>query len=307
MKWIKKGLIFKPEGQFDWVVTHAMLPIADRIGDDLYRICFSGRDVLNRSLIGFMEVNINGPQNILRISEKLALGLGALGCFDDSGVTPTWIENYRGKKYMYYIGWNRGSTVRAAEVTGLAVSKDGGETFNRISEAPISDRTAKEPYTIQVLSCILVENGVWRGWYGSAIKWLNKDLPPYNIKYAEAKDPLCWVREGLTCIDFKYPNGSRISRACVRKWNGLYRMWYCCAIGNSGYRIGYGESKFAHTNWERKDQEVGIDVSESGWDSEMICYPFVFDPKGQIITLYCGNGYGKTGFGYAILEDEQGW
>jgi hypothetical protein len=303
VKWIKKGLILKPEGQFDWVVTHAMLPIADRIGDDLYRIYFSGRDALNRSLIGFIEVNINEPQNILRISEQPVLGLGALGCFDDNGVTPTWIENYQGKKYLYYMGWNRGSTVRAAEVTGLAVSEDGGKTFNRISEGPILDRTAREPYTIQVLSCVLVENGIWRGWYDSAIRWLNKDLPLYNIKYTEAKDPLCWVREGRTCIDFKYPNESRISRACVRKWSGLYRMWYCYAIGNSGYRIGYGESKFANTNWERKDQEAGIDVSESGWDSEMVCYPFVFNHKGQIIMFYCGNGYGKTGFGYAILEE----
>ena len=96
---------------------------------------FLGGIALNRSLIGYIEVDINEPQNILRISEKPVLGLGALGCFDDNGVTPTWIENYEGKKYMYYMGWNKGSTVRAAEVTGLAISKDGGKTFQRFSKA----------------------------------------------------------------------------------------------------------------------------------------------------------------------------
>ena len=47
---------------------------------------------------------------------------------------------------------------------------------------------------------------------------------------------------------------------------------------------------------------VGIDVSKNGWDSEMICYPYVFDHKGKRYMLYNGNGYGKTGFGLAVLE-----
>jgi hypothetical protein len=62
MKWVKKGLIFKPEGQREWVTTHAMLPVADRIRGDLYRIYFSGRDKLNRSLTGYIEIDINNPQ-----------------------------------------------------------------------------------------------------------------------------------------------------------------------------------------------------------------------------------------------------
>jgi len=36
----------------------------------------------------------------------------------------------------------------------------------------------------------------------------------------------------------------------------------------------------------------------------MICYPYVFKHKGRFYMLYCGNGYGKTGFGLAVLEDE---
>ncbi len=40
-----------------------------------------------------------------------------------------------------------------------------------------------------------------------------------------------------------------------------------------------------------------IDVSESGWDSEMIKYPCVFEHEGQLYMLYNGNSYGKTGIG----------
>jgi len=119
MKWVKKGLIFSPEGQHDWVTSHAMLPIADRIDGDLYRIYFSGRDRSNRSLIGYVEVDINYPQKILKLSTEPVLGLGALGAFDDNGVSPTWLVNNGREKYLYYFGWNKGSLVRAAEALAV--------------------------------------------------------------------------------------------------------------------------------------------------------------------------------------------
>lgn len=56
-------------------------------------------------------------------------------------------------------------------------------------------------------------------------------------------------------------------------------------------------------DWVRKDEEIGIDVSKQGWDSEMIEYPHVFDHKSKRYMLYNGNNYGKTGFGLAVLED----
>jgi len=80
-------------------------------------------------------------------------------------------------------------------------------------------------------------------------------------------------------------------------------MWYCYRGGTDMYRAGCAESKDG-IDWERKDAEAGIDVSESGWDSEMICYPCVFEHKGQRYMLYNGNDYGRTGFGLAILESD---
>lgn len=303
MKWVKKGLIFEPRGQFDWVVTHAMLPIAEKIKDDLYRIYFSGRDQSNRSLIGYIEVDMNDPEEILHLSDRPILGLGDLGSFDDNGVTPTWIMNHNGIKYLYYLGWNKRSTVRASEVTGLALSRDGGKTFQRYSRAPILDRTDGEPYTILVASCVLMEKGTWKMWYDSADEWINEDLPRYNIKYAESEDGIHWKRRGMISVGFKDRDETRISRACVLKENGIYRMWYCYAMGSGGYKIGYAES-LDGIQFAREDEEVGIDPSPSGWDSEMICYPFVFEHKGRKYMLYCGNGYGKTGFGYAVLEGD---
>jgi len=47
-----------------------------------------------------------------------------------------------------------------------------------------------------------------------------------------------------------------------------------------------------------------ISVSKSGWDSEMISYPHVFELDDKIYMLYLGNQVGKAGFGLAELEGD---
>jgi hypothetical protein len=76
-------------------------------------------------------------------------------------------------------------------------------------------------------------------------------------------------------------------------------MWYACR--GETYRIGYAESADG-LSWKRHDAQAGIDVSEEGWDSEMIAYPWVFDHGGRRYMLYNGNGYGETGIGLAVLD-----
>jgi predicted GH43/DUF377 family glycosyl hydrolase len=302
MGWIKQGRIFKPEGQYDWVVSHSMLPIPERRGDDLYRIYFSGRDNRNRSLVGYVEIDIREPSRILKLSEKPVLGLGELGTFDDNGVTPSWIIDHGGKKYLYYVGWNQGSTVRMAEMAGLAVSTDGGEQFTRISRAPILERTDREPLSLLAATCVRIENGIWRMWYVSGVEWVHRDFVKYDIKYAESDDGIHWKRDGKPCLGFKSPEEYAVARPSVLKEGGLYKMWFAYRQGQETYRIGYAESVDGRI-WDRKDPVGGLDVSETGWDSEMVEYPYVFDHKGKRYLLYNGNGYGKNGFGYAVWAD----
>jgi len=302
MKWIKKGLIFEPPGNLGWMVTHAAVPALDR-ADNLYRVYYSGRDEKGRAQIGFFEIEMTDPPSILRVSNTPVIGLGPLGSFDDNGVTSSWIVSCNGKKYQYYTGWNLGVTVPFYFFIGLAVSEDGGKTFQKTSNAPILGRSQIDPY-LTASPCVLFENNVWRMWYVSCSKWeIEKNQPKhyYHIKYAESRDGLKWDRTGVICIDYQNAEEHAIARPCVCRDGDSYKMWY--SYRGKTYRIGYAESKDG-IEWERKDKEVGIDVSESGWDAEMIEYPFVFDHKGERYMLYNGNGYGKTGIGLAVLEEE---
>ncbi len=80
-------------------------------------------------------------------------------------------------------------------------------------------------------------------------------------------------------------------------------MWFSYRSGDgTPYRIGYAFSADG-LNWELRLKDAGIDVSSEGWDSEMVCYPYVFEHSGDRYMLYNGNGYGKTGIGLAIWEN----
>lgn len=127
------------------------------------------------------------------------------------------------------------------------------------------------------------------GWRGSPLK------PKYHIVNGNPHS---------IAITFKDETEYAIARPCVLKpgeffGDGLYRMWYC--YRGDQYRIGYAESRDG-IGWARKDDGVGIDVSESGFDNEAVCYPCVFADKGSLFMLYNGNEYGRTGFGLAVLD-----
>jgi hypothetical protein len=78
-------------------------------------------------------------------------------------------------------------------------------------------------------------------------------------------------------------------------------MFFGAGTKEHGYRLAYAESRDG-INWQRKDEEVGIEVSESGWDSQMQAFPSVVSYHDQTFLFYNGNDYGREGFGYAVLE-----
>lgn len=313
MRWDKKGVIFCPHNLSEWMAHHACVPIADKVNDEVIRIYFGPRDSQGRTTTTFLEVEADNPARVLRVHDRPVLGLGELGTFDDSGAMPSCIVNRDGRKYLYYIGWNRGVTVPYRNSIGLAVSDDGGLTFARVCQGPVVDRTKDEPYFC-ASPFVLYDEEVqrWKLWYASSTGWTvvhGKPEPLYQIKYAESADGISWVRNNVTCLEYSFP-GEANARPCVVKENGRYRMWYCFRGSvdyrtdkAQSYRLGYAESRDG-IQWERKDVAVGIERSEEGWDSLMMEYPYVYEHCGRKYLLYNGNGFGETGFGHAVLEED---
>ena len=301
-RWQKLGRLYDPAGLRPWAMTHAAVPVAVPIGGDRYRVFVTGRDAENRSHIGYFELDLGGSRpSVSPLSDSPVLCPGSLGCFDDQGAMSSWVVMNGNTQYHYYIGWNVGVTVPFYVNTGLAVSEDGGSTLRRFSEGPVLGRSAGDPLLAST-PCVLREGGIWRMWYMSGSRWVAATPRPkhyYHIRYAESRDGIRWEPTGKVCIDYKNADEYAISRPCVLREEGKYRMWF--SHRGESYRIGYAESRDGLT-WQRRDEEVGLDVSDSGWDSEMIEYPFVFRHGEALYMLYNGNGYGSTGVGLAVLQ-----
>jgi hypothetical protein len=159
---------------------------------------------------------------------------------------------------------------------------------------------------------MLVEDGIWRCWYASSTGFVmvaGRPEPVYQIKYAESDDGFVWRRPNVTCISYKLEGEANARPAVIREGN-KYRMWYCYrgSVGyrsdkTQSYRIGYAESTNG-LDWQRLDERVGIERSTDGWDSEMMAYPSIYEHRGRKYMLYCGNGFGAAGFGYAVMVED---
>ncbi len=304
IKWKKLGRIFTPRTEYWWMRTHAMNPTPVLIdGGPLVRVYFAGRDEHNRSQPGWVIFNLEQSDKVVDMAREPVMSLGRLGTFDDNGVAPISLVDLEDKTHLYYVGFKPGGTTRMDLFGGLAISIDGGLTFERYSEAPILERNKINPL-INTAPYVLHENGQWRMYYVGGVEWLHRDLPRYNIQYATSKDGLEWKREGHVCIDFASKEEHALAKPWVIKENDVYKMWFGCkgdASKGGAYVIGYAESEDG-ANWTRNDDFAGIDRSESGWDSEMIEYTTVVVYQDRKYMFYNGNTYGREGFGLAVQE-----
>ncbi len=304
MKWNKQGLIYGANGDSSWAKNSALQPTPLIVDEETIRVFVGMRDEKGRSRVGFVDVDAENPKNVLRVSEKPALDLGMPGTFDENGVVPCAVVRRGNEVWLYYAGYQLGQQVRFYVFSGLAVSKDGGETFTRHQRVPICDRTNEELY-FRVIHTIFQENGVWRVWYGAGDEYDVRDdgyqLPKYNIRYVESNDGIKFNGQSTIALDTSGEDEYRIGRPYVIKTENLYRMFYAADSKQTGYRLAYAESTDG-TKWTRKDNEIGIEIAASGWDSEMMSYPSVVTTKAGTFLFYNGNNYGRDGFGYAILE-----
>jgi predicted GH43/DUF377 family glycosyl hydrolase len=303
MKWRKLGRIYVANGKYEWAQTYAYIPTPYILDDGRIRVYTAFLDTDMVGKIGFVDLDADNLTRILRVSDKPVLDIGQPGTFDDSGVTPTCVIKIGGQTRLYYIGWQRGIRVRYFLFAGLAFSNQGGENFTRYSQVPILERSDGE-LMLRSAPCVIADEHVYKMWYIAGDSWIqvsDKQVPTYNMRYLESQDGINWGKEGKVCLEFSSEDEYGFGRPWVIKEGGIYKMWYSIRTKSKGYRIGYAESPDG-LNWERKDSEVGIDVSDSGWDSEMIGMTSIVDIKGQRYMLYNGNNFGETGFGVAVLE-----
>jgi predicted GH43/DUF377 family glycosyl hydrolase len=313
-KWEKLGLVFSPQKHSDkhWMQEFAQAPSVI-IHENFIRVYFSTRpkpvNGQYSSYSAYIDLDRKNLKNILAIAEQPILELGKLGTFDEFGTYPASVIKNENQFICYYAGWTRCESVPFNVALGRGVSNDGGKTFSKSGDGPILSYSPEEPFILSGPK-IRKFNDKWVLWYIAGKEWLlvdDKPEPIYTIRMAESEDGINWKKHGKELIPAKFEKEAQASPDVIYK-NGKYHMFFCYRHGNKryrgkeyGYRIGYAFSDDMK-NWTRNDELVGIDVSETGWDSEMISYPHVFELDGEIYMFYLGNQVGKEGFGLAKLK-----
>lgn len=303
MAWKKLGQIWEPKGDKWWNKKYGQLPVPLFLeNENKIRIFFGSADENIFCRINYIDVSAENPTEILFENPEPVIDIGELGTFDDSGIVPSSLILKEDTLLLYTVGYQQCGRVPYMLFAGLIESNDLGKTFKRVSKSPILPRNDFRP-TSQGAPSVIYHNGLYKMWHWFSTKWIVVDgklFLDYKIGYAESKDALHWEMKDITCIS---PNEEKDEFAVARPWvifeKGIFKMWYSIRYIKKMYRMGYAES-LDGISWERKDELAGIDVSESGWDSEMICYPAVISIKSKKYLFYNGNNNGASGFGVAI-------
>lgn len=317
MKWEKLGKIFDP--------TEHDLPNNCKefaqspqvlVSDSYVRIYFTTREteVTGKYLghIAFVDFS-KDLKKILNVSTETVIPLGELGTFDEHGIFPMNVLKHADKIYGYTSGLSRRQSVSLETSIGLAFSEDGGLTYQKLGSGPIMSSTLVEPFLV-CDAFVSVFEDVFHMWYIYGLRWIKNaesDGAPsrvYKIAHATSPDGINWKKDSRLIIPDKIGNDECQALPTVIKIDGRYHMYFCYrhASGfrndkNKGYRLGYAYSDDL-INWTRDDITGGIDISEEGWDSEMMCYPHIFAVDDQVYLLYNGNNFGRYGFGLAKLQ-----
>ena len=315
--WKKLGRVFNPaeiKGK-DWLNEFAQAPSVLKF-DNFIRVYFSCRPLPDAngqyvSYSAYVDLNRKNLFEIVNIAEEPIFKLGDRGTFDEFGTYPTSVIRNGEDVIAYYAGWTRCESVPFNVAIGMANSNDEGKTFNKMGSGPVLSYSMNEPF---VLSGPKIRrfNNQWYLFYISGTKWIEnngKPEPVYKIRMAISDNGINWKKTEKDLIESKLEANEAQASPDVFFWNNKYHMFFCYrySLGfrgkEKGYRIGYASSDDL-INWTRDDSKAGIDVSEDGWDSEMISYPHVFELDGSVYMFYLGNQVGRFGFGLAQLEGE---
>ncbi|MGB7483605.1 hypothetical protein [Castellaniella ginsengisoli] len=319
-KWKKLGKIFDPRdcpGQ-TWMDEFAQ-SASSIVLDDRVRVFFCSRPKpegtgMYLSYMAYIDLDRRDLTRLIGVSREPLLSLGKKGTFDEFGTNPISIVKDGDALRVYYAGWTRCESVPINGAIGVAVSHDGGESFQRLGDGPVISYSPDEPFMMGSPR-VRRFNDLWQLWYVSGKRWLKTDGKPepvYKIRMATSNDGLEWAKQGRDLLEDRL--GPDECQACpdVTFRDGRYHMFYSYRhaknykVKESGYRIGYACSSDMLI-WHRNDDLVDIRLSPAGWDSEMISYPHLFELDGATYMLYQGNGMGRTGLGLARLESEGVW
>jgi hypothetical protein len=275
------------------------LPV--HLHDDVYRVFYSARDAHKRSSVGAVDIDIVS-RTVVHEHREPQFVYGPPGSFYADGVSIGNIYQAGGQTYMLFMGWqNPADGHWRGDIGRIVVHADLSLTL--ASEQPFIGSDAIDPISLSYPWVEGYADGSYRMWYGSTMTWDAGNAEMIHIfNGATSRDGHIWHKTGLA-VPYAVGVAQAFSRPTVlRHEDGAHELWFSYRSGTGEtYRIGHATSPDGVT-WQLDVPYAALTVSPSGWDAEMVEYPYVFRHRGNTYMLYNGNGNGRSGFGLAVRE-----
>jgi hypothetical protein len=310
--WKKLGKVFDPT-KLDsgiWMREYAQYPTPFILNDNVLRVYFATRpskdsDLMYASYPAYVDLNRHNLLEVINIAKQPLLPLGGTGSFDEFGIIPGSILRASNLVYMYYAGWTLMSSVPHIVNIGLAISRDGGTKFEKVAEGPVLGLTFKEPYFANSPTVKIIDF-VWHMWYQTGLKWLPNDGQPesvYQIAHATSLDGIKWERNGKLIVPAMHKFECQDIFMPVHRdgrWHAVFGYHMPLGLGADQVSISLGHAWSSDMlTWQRDDAKIGFFPGGSDWDSEMQFSSQLFELDGRFLLIYCGNQFGREGFGIA--------
>lgn len=312
MAWHPRGLIFDVR---DWDRSRAVGSFAQSpqalVLEDRVRVYFStrfpdGAEGTWRSDVAFTEFSLDFSQ--LQTEPRGAvISRGGLGCFDEHGVFPFSVVPFGDEVRAYTTGWSRRRSVPVETGIGLAISRDGGLTFERHGTGPVLSSSLHEPFLVCDGFARQVD-GRWLMWYLFGTSWASETIGEmertYKIGVATSTDGIAWNPCGgrRAVPDRLGPAESQALPSVLRVGDELH-MAFCYretfdfrTNPSRAYRLGFATS---HDGFEWMRDDSPMEFPRLDFDDKMRCYPHLVIVGDRRFLLYNGNEFGRWGFGVA--------
>src|SRR6266446_1873710 len=306
----ERRLLVPPEAH-PWWRSHAQLPTVLPLNDDLWRVFFAGRDTDNRSHILYADFDPTRDLELIRLHSEPLFDLGPPGSFDSAGMVPSAAVFVGDRIFLYYIGISLRQDVPYQQAIGLAVSDDGGASFHRAVPGPVLSAGPFDPCSASVPH-VSYTAGLFRMHYVSVFAWETRHdriESRYHIRQARSADGIIWAPEDSVALALANDIEAGATRPWIIRRHDGCQMWFCCrgwrnaaGIPEPPYRLGLALSTEGSTG-RRHDDLLRLDnpAQPVDWDSEMQAYPCVVPHSRELLLFYNGNGFGRSGFGFARI------
>ncbi|MEI6914713.1 MAG: hypothetical protein WCL39_06235 [Armatimonadota bacterium] len=230
--------------------------------------------------------------------------------------SPCVVAREDGPWMMYVCMW--GKPVAGKQFnqrTGLALSYDKGITWRYCDENPVIALEHEYEKESTASICVLYENGLFRMYYTAFGPYCKRPegvrtghgdtIPNVSIGYATSKDGIHWTKpfaqpligpRRFNANPYEYMT----AKPLVIKDGSIYRMWV--STMSTAYRTRSLTSADGITwTWDPSGPDGELGVGHKGaFDDTQRCYAFVLKHNEEYRCWYTGNGYGRTGVGYAV-------